>query len=105
MAKPGAVRRRLGRGLRKWLGWSEAAVEAQAVAGPADGLDQRLAQLSAQVADVDVDEVRARIEVHVPGHGQPLLPGHNLARVADERLQEREFPGGQAERPATDRRL
>jgi hypothetical protein len=81
------------------------AVGAQAVAGPADRLDQRLAELAAQIAHVHVDEVRARIEVRAPGHGQQLRPGQNLARVAGERLQQRELAGGQAERPAADRRL
>jgi hypothetical protein len=68
-------------------------------------LDHGLTELAAQVAHVHVDEVRSRVEVHVPGHGQQLLPGENLTGVGDEGLQQGEFAGGQAHRPAVDRHL
>jgi hypothetical protein len=68
-------------------------------------LDHGLAELAAQVAHVHVDEVRSRVEVHAPGHGQQLLPGENLTGVGDEGLQQGEFAGGQAHRPPVDRHL
>ena len=45
----------------------------EAVAHPAHGLDRVLAELAAQVADVDLDDVRARVVVVAPDVGEQLL--------------------------------
>jgi serine/threonine protein kinase len=68
-------------------GWLEA------VARTADGRDERgtirAVDLVAQVADVDVHDVGAGVEVVVPDGREDLLPAENLARVAHEVLKER----------------
>ena len=51
------------------------------------------AELAAQVADVDVDDVRARVEVVAPDVREQLLAAQHLAGVAQERLQQRELLG------------
>jgi len=46
------------------------AVGPQTVTCPPNRVDDGLTELAAQVPHVNVDEVRPRIEVHAPGHGQ-----------------------------------
>src|SRR5690349_23661886 len=71
----------------------------QAITGAAHGLELRHAEraidLVAQVADVDVDDVRAVLVVVVPRVLEQLVAGEHLARVAHERLQELELLGRQ----------
>ena len=65
----------------------------QAVAHPPDCFEALLAQFVAQVGDVDVDDVRARIEVEAPHVAEELLTAEHLARVAQEHLRQGEFAG------------
>src|SRR5919106_3954878 len=76
----------------------------EAVARAADGLDHVSAQLLAERVDVDVDDVRRRIERVAPHVGQQLSATQNLAGVAKKRLEQRELTGGELDRPAVDRR-
>src|SRR4051812_22142120 len=68
---------------------------AEAVSGAAHRLELRHAEraidLVAQVADVDVDDVRAVLVVVVPGVLEQLVAREHLARVAHERLQKLEL--------------
>src|SRR3954468_14609249 len=69
----------------------------QAIPRAAHGLQLRHAEravdLVAQVADVDVDDVRAVLVVVVPGVLEQLVAREHLARVAHERLQKLELLG------------
>src|SRR2546423_12385653 len=58
----------------------------------ADGLDRGGAELLAQPADADVDDVRARVEVVAPYLGEEPLAADDLARVQHEVVQEAELP-------------
>src|SRR5690554_3976631 len=62
-----------------------------AVADAADGGDQVGAELLAQVADVDVDDVGAGVEVVAPHVREQLLTRQGLTAVADQHLGEREL--------------
>ena len=46
------------------------ALHLETVPFPANGLDESLAELAAQIAHIHIDEVGLGIEVHAPGHGQ-----------------------------------
>src|SRR6201995_96999 len=92
------------RGGRTRGGWAPrradlGALVAQAVARAADGLElgdaERAVDLVAQVADVDVDDVRAVLVVVVPGVLEQLVAREDLAGVAHERLEELELLGRQ----------
>ena len=61
----------------------------------AHGLEALGPELAAQVADVDVDDVGAGVEVVAPDVREQLLAAEDLARVAQERLQQRELLGRQ----------
>src|SRR5919109_4685287 len=69
----------------------------QPVAGAAHGLEraaaERLVDLAAQVANVDVDDVGACVVREVPGVLEQVQPGEHLAWPAHERLQQRELLG------------
>ena len=71
------------------------AVLPQAVAGAAHGLErlapERPVDLLAQVADVDVDDVRAVLVSEVPGVLEQLEAGQHLARPPHERLEQGEL--------------
>src|SRR5699024_6000125 len=58
------------------------------VADAPHGLDLVLADLAPEGADVDVDDVRAGIEVHAPDALEQLLPADRLALVAQQHLQQ-----------------
>ena len=81
---------------------------AQGVADAADRVDQpRLAArlgLLAQVADVDVERVRAVAEVVAPDAVEDHRAGQHLPRVAEEELEQRELGAGQGERLVAARR-
>src|SRR5919201_1450658 len=64
----------------------------KAVSRVADGLNRRLrAELFAQPAHADLDDVRARVEVVAPDLGEQPLAAHDLARVEREVVQEPEL--------------
>src|SRR5436190_21747088 len=67
----------------------------QAVAGRAHGLDRRRAagkrQLAAQVADVDAEDVRARVVGVAPHRREDPLARENLVGVACEERQKLEL--------------
>ena len=73
-----------------------------AIAYAANRLDGRVVFVSAEFAsealDVNVDEIRARIEVVVPHVLTNLGSGKRLARCAQEIGEEGEFAGGQRDR-------
>src|SRR5437870_5000747 len=58
---------------------------------PADGLDEVGAELGPEPAHVDVDDVRARVEVIAPHRGQQPLLRHRLARLVDQLLEQEEL--------------
>ena len=66
---------------RRARGAREPRSGAEAVADPAHGLEPVLAELPAQVADVDVDDVRPRVVVVAPDARQQLLAAQDLVRV------------------------
>src|SRR2546421_5578308 len=77
----------------------------KAVPGMADGLDRRFrAELLAQAADADLDDVRARVEVVAPDLGEKTLAAHDLARVEGEVVEEPELTVGEIGRPVLERR-
>ena len=67
----------------------------EAVAGAAHGLDRRAAErpveLVAQVADVDLDDVRVALEVVVPDVVEDVALRHDLALAAQQVLEQREL--------------
>src|SRR5690349_11220000 len=67
------------------------------------GLERLLAELRAQAADVDVDDVRVALVRVVPDVIDEPPPRERLARVAHEVLQDRELLGGELERLAVQR--
>ena len=69
----------------------------EAVPHPTHGLDDAVAELAAQVADVDVDDVGAGVEVVAPHVGEQLLAGQHLAGVAQEGLGQGELAGGEVD--------
>ena len=73
------------------------------VAHAAHGLDRVGAELLAQVADVDVDDVGAGVEVVPPHVDEQLLARQHLAGVAQEDLGQCELPGRQVDLAAADR--
>ena len=74
----------------------------QAVAHPSDCFEALSAQFVAQVGDVDVDDVRAGVEVEAPDVAQELFAAEYLARVAQEHLREGELAGRQVHPLAVD---
>src|SRR5918996_3401263 len=90
-AKARVRRRRIG----SLLTASGAAVSAQAVPGAAHRLDrlavERAVDLLAQVAHVDVDDVRPVLVAVVPGVLEELEAREDLAGPAHEGLEDREL--------------
>src|SRR5919206_3666065 len=77
----------------------------KAVPRVADGLDRRLrAELLAQAAHADLDDVRARVEVVAPDLGEQALAAHDLARMEREVVQEPELSVGEVGRAVLERR-
>jgi hypothetical protein len=74
-------------------------VRRESVARSAHSLGHRRASpaagLVAQVADVDVDDVGAGVEVVVPDGGEDLLAAEDVTRVAHEVLQQGELAAGE----------
>src|SRR5215212_1514788 len=71
---------------------------AQPVADVAHRLDRPLAvlpELAAQVADVHLQHLRARVELEAPDRIEDLLPREHLVRMAHEIGEQLELPGGQ----------
>ena len=71
----------------------------QPVAHAADGLDHAVAELAAQVPDVDVDDVGAGVEVVPPHVGQKLFARQHLPGMAEEHLGEGELACRQLDDP------
>src|SRR5437879_13597835 len=73
----------------------------QAVAHPAHGLDrvapERTVDLLAQVADIDVDHVRAALERKIPRAVEQLRAREGDARATHEQLEQRELLGRESE--------
>src|SRR5215210_760095 len=62
---------------------------AKRVAHAADSMDEpRVAQLAPEVADIDLQRVRARTEVVPPDAVEDQRPGEYLARVPKEELEQ-----------------
>src|SRR5690349_13872873 len=82
-------------------GWS-AAVGGDPVAGAADGLDrvapERMVDFLAQVADVDLDDVRVAVEMRVPDVLQDGGLGRRLPGAAQQELQHGELARGDGDR-------
>src|SRR4051794_32798676 len=74
------------------------------VAHAAHGGDRRRTELLAQVADVDVHNVRAGVEVEAPDLVEELLAREDLAGVHHERLRQRELACRQLELALADGR-
>src|SRR5271157_4075085 len=85
---------------RKLLIIVELQVRAQNVAFAAAGVNQAAAEarveLGAQALDVDVDDIRERIEVLVPDVLADLLAAHHTVLVEHQELNESVFLGGEA---------
>jgi len=62
------------------------------IAGSAHRRDAIGAELAAEVTNVDIDHVRAGIEVETPDLAQQILAAQHLAGVPEELLGERELP-------------
>ena len=77
---------------------------AQPVTNASDGFDDVGPQLLAQGVDIHVHEVRARVEVVTPDMRQELFPAQDLVRVAEQRLEQREFPSGEIDPSVAHRR-
>ena len=67
-------------------------------------LGQRLAELRAQAADVDVDRAVVVARPAAPDLGVELLAGHDPLRVGGERGQQLQLAHRQAQRAAVDQR-
>src|SRR2546422_10211284 len=70
-----------------------------------DGLDRLGAELLAQAADADVDDVRARVEVVAPDLGEQALAAHDLAGVQHQVLEEPELAVGEVRDVLAEERL
>jgi hypothetical protein len=69
------------------------------VPGGPNGLDHVVTELAAEIPDVDVDEVRSRIEVDAPDLQEQLLTRPNLAWIPHEGREKARFAGGQLDPP------
>src|SRR5262249_18186492 len=80
------------------------AATAEAVPHTADGLDLHpgVAELRAQVVDVGVDRVGRHRDAERPGVVEQLVAGQRLARVAHERLEQRELARAEIDVAAAD---
>src|SRR6476661_6564197 len=60
------------------------------------GVDQRIGLLAIDLAthapDVDLDDIRRRVEMEIPHVLQQHRPGHDAALIANQILQKLEFP-------------
>src|SRR5215831_353624 len=67
----------------------------EAVSDPANRMDQRIGlqvvDLAAQASDIDVDDIRRRIEMKIPDVLQQHGAGHDAALIAHEILQKLEL--------------
>src|SRR4051794_26991400 len=72
----------------------------EAVAGIADRLDHTGAELGAQAADVDIDDVGPRVEGAAPDLFEQLGAGAHLALVEHEVLEQQELAGREGDRAA-----
>src|SRR5712691_2681661 len=79
----------------------------EAIALSSHGDDRLRAELLPQAGHVDVDHVRARVELVAPDRRQEVLLGDGLSRVADQlpqqqelALRERDGPGAVVDLPA-----
>src|SRR3954454_2305674 len=70
----------------------------EGVAGMADGLHGSLAELGAETADVDVDDVGARVEAAAPDLFEQLGAGADLALLEREVLEQQELARGERHR-------
>ena len=70
-------------------------VRLELVAHSANSGDALAAQLLAQVADVHVDDVRARVEVVAPRVVEERLTAQNVPWMAEEHLRQRELARAQ----------
>src|SRR4051794_41580587 len=68
------------------------------VAGMADGLHGSLAELGAETADVDIDDIGARVEAAAPDLLEQLGAGAHLALLEDEVLEQQELARGERDR-------
>src|ERR1700733_14609309 len=62
-----------------------------------NGVDQRIGLLAIDLAtyapNVDLDDIRRRVEMEIPDVLQQHCPGHDPAFVADQILEKLELPG------------
>src|SRR6516164_4437437 len=70
------------------------------VASAPDGGDPVRPDLVTQVADVDLDDIGARVVVVSPDVAEQLLAAEHLARMPQEHLGQRELPRRQVDRVA-----
>src|SRR3954447_21296973 len=70
----------------------------EGVTGMADGLHDAAAQLRAETADVDVDDVGARVEAAAPDLFEQLGPGADLTLLEREVLEQQELAGRERQR-------
>src|SRR5881392_382005 len=68
------------------------------VSGMTDGFDDRAAELGAQAADVDVDDVGAWVEAAVPDLLEQLGPSAHLALVDGQVLEQQKLSRRQRHR-------
>src|SRR3954454_1638569 len=68
------------------------------VSGMTDGFDDRATELGAQAADVDVDDIGARVEAAAPDLLEELGARAHLALVERKVLEQEELPGRQRDR-------
>src|SRR5215210_3780897 len=69
------------------------------VAPAADGVHGAAPQLVAQTVDVDIDDVRLRVEVDLPHRGEQLLARARAPRARGEVQQDAELAFGQRDGP------
>jgi hypothetical protein len=70
------------------------------------GFPERRVDLPAQVAGIDLDDVRVPVVVRVPHVMQDVGLGNSLALAPHEELQQGEFAGGELDRlPVTGDRV
>lgn len=76
-------------------GFGGGSVVGESIAHAADGLDPAGAEFAAQVADVDLDDVGAGVEVESPDLIMQLFAGEHLARMPEQSCSEGELARGQ----------
>src|SRR5437870_3803202 len=86
---------------RSRCGHSIASGRIEAVPYPTGRRDRVRTELRAEPADVDVDHVRARVEVVAPDRRQQPLLRHRASRVSHQLLKQQELAIGERNGPAT----